>query len=189
MATSVANNGSPKNSGSKKSATKKSPPAKNGQKKISDSKESKTGRGKSRPYPQRSLEEALAVPKAIREKTNGRPMDTEQVAKASLNVSKANNRFFYIAAASRDYGLTIGTRDTEEIALAPLGQDIFFAKDEETRKQKLIDAFMSVDLFKKVYEYYGGSKAIPSDGDFFGNVLVKDFQLNPEFHDEFEKAL
>ena len=150
-------------------------------------KESKGGRGKSRPYPRSTLEEALVVPKAIREKANGNPMDTEQVAKASLGVSKTNNRFFYTAAASRDYGLTIGTRDTDQISLAPLGQEIFFAKDEETRKQKLIDAFMSIDLFRKVYEYYDGSKSIPTEGDFFGNVLVKNFQLDPEFHQEFEK--
>ena len=159
------------------------------QKKASGTKKSdeKGGRSKSRPYPQRSLEEALVVPKAIREKNNGRPMATEQVAKASLNLTKSNTKFFYVAAASRDYGLTTGSRDTDEISLAPLGQEIFFAKDETTRKQKMIDAFMSIDLFKKVYEYYGGSAAIPKEGEFFANVLVKEFQLAPEFHAEFEE--
>jgi hypothetical protein len=168
----------------KKSGAPKKKAAKKGVRKAA---EAKGGRAKTRPYPQRSLEEALDVPKAIREINNGRPMDTELVAKASLKVSKANTRFFYAAAASRDYGLTIGSRDTDEIALSPIGQEIFFAPDEATRKQKLIDAFMSVDLFKKVYEYYGGSKSIPTEGDFFGNVLVKEFQLDPEFHEEFEK--
>jgi hypothetical protein len=102
----------------KKSVGKKTPATEVGDANAADGKNVKAGRGKSRPYPQRTLEEALAVPKAIKEKTNGRPMDTEQVAKATLNLTKLNNRFFYLAAASRDYGLTIGSRDTDEIALA-----------------------------------------------------------------------
>jgi hypothetical protein len=175
-----------KKKASKKAGPKKSPTQTKAPENGAD-REIKGGRGKTRPYPQRTLEEALAVPKAIRDKNNGRPMDTEQVAKATLNVSKLNTRFFYVAAASRDYGLTIGSRDTDEIALTPLGQEILFAKNEETRKQKMIDAFMSVDLFKKVYEYYGGSKSIPTEGDFFGNVLVREFQLDPDFHEEFER--
>lgn len=152
-----------------------------------NSNEGKSGRGKSRPFPQRSLAEALVVPEAIRLKNNGRPMETEQVAKASMNISKGNNRFFYTAAAARDYGPTNGSRDTDEIELAPLGQEIFFAESEDVKKQKMIDAFMSVDLFRKVYHYYEGSKSIPTEGDFFGNVLVKEFQLAPEFHKEFEE--
>ncbi len=171
----------------KKAARKKMATRKKAAAETAAEREGRGGRGKNRPYPRRTLQEALAVPKAIREKNNGRPMGTEQVAKATLNVSKGNDRFFYVAAASRDYGLTIGSRDTDEIALTQLGQELFFAKDEETRKQKMIDAFMSVDLFNKVYEYYGGSKSIPTEGEFFGNVLVKEFKLDPEFHEEFEQ--
>lgn len=155
--------------------------------KAGGARDAKGGRAKSRPYPQRTLEEALAVPRAIRDKNNGNPMDAELVARATLGLSKSNNRFFYIAGASRDYGLTLGSRDTDQIELATLGREIFFAKDAETRKQKMIDAFMSVDLFRKVYEYYGGSKSIPAEGEFFGNVLLKEFQLDPEFHEEFEE--
>ena len=90
----------------------------------------------SAPYPQRTLEEALSVPSAIREKNNGNPWMTEDVAKAALGVAKTNNRFFYVAAASRDYGLTLGSRDTEKIELTDLGREIFFAPDEQTRRQK-----------------------------------------------------
>jgi hypothetical protein len=106
-----------------------------------------------------------------------------EVSKA-LDLGRGSAKFFYLCAASRDYGLTIGSRDTETIELSPLGNEIFFAKDEQTAQQKRIDAFMSVDLFKKVYDYYGGSKSIP-EKDFFGNVLQKEFKLDPEFHDEF----
>jgi hypothetical protein len=95
-------------------------------------------------------------------------------------------KFFYLAAASRDYALTTGSRDTDTIELADLGSQIFFAKDEQTAQQKRIDAFMSVDLFKKVYDYYGGSKSIP-EHEFFSNVLQKEFALDPEFHEEFSR--
>jgi len=81
-----------------------------------------------RPYPARTLEEALAIPQAIREQNNGNPWDTEMVAQASLSVKRNNNKFFYTAAAARDYGLTIGTRDTEKIELAPLGRDLFLCR-------------------------------------------------------------
>ena len=64
--------------------------------------------------------------------------------------------------------------------LSQLGNEICFAKDEQTAQQKKIDAFMSVELFKRVYDYYGGSKAIPTEKDFFGNVLQKEFKLNPD---------
>ena len=134
------------------------------------------GRGRSRPYPQRTLEEALTVPAAIKAKNNGRPWNTDDVAKA-IELARSNNKFFYLAAASRDYGLTIGSRDSDMIELAPLGTEIFFAKDEQTSQQKTIDAFMSVDLFKKVYDYYGGSKSIP-EAEFFSNVLQKEFGLD-----------
>jgi hypothetical protein len=112
----------------------------------------------SRPYPARTLEEALVVPKAIRERNNGNPWDPEDIARASLGVAKSNNKFFYTAAAARDYGLTIGTRDTEEIELAPLGREIFFAADEETKQAKMREAFFSIDIFKRVFEHYGSAE-------------------------------
>lgn len=137
------------------------------------------------PYPQRSLEEALKVPTVIREENNGNPWVTDDVAKAALGVLKSNKRFYYIAAASRDYGLTLGSRDTEKIELADLGRAIFFAGDEQTKRQKMIDTFFSIDLFKKVYEYYGNSN-LPDD-EFLDNVLQNEFGLAPELHREFTK--
>ena len=94
-----------------------------------------------------------------------------------------NAKFFYTASAARDYGLTVGTRDTEKIELAPLGQELTFAGDEPTKRQKMIDAFLSIDIFKRVYEHYGSSK-LPAK-EFLANTLQGDFGLSPEFHDDF----
>ncbi|MGB8478422.1 MAG: hypothetical protein WCE63_06230 [Acidobacteriaceae bacterium] len=163
-----------------KKASKKSP-----RKKSPGQKQTRKGRTP-RPYPAKTLEEALVIPKAIREQNNGNPWDTEDVAQASLKVAKSNNKFFYTAAAARDYGLTVGTRDTDKIELAPLGRDIFFAPDEETKKAKLLDAFFSIDIFKRVFEHYGSAE-LPKI-EFLTNTLQKDFGLDPEWHEDFVRA-
>jgi len=136
-----------------------------------------------RPYPAKTLEEALVIPQAIREQNNGNPWDTEDVAQASLGIAKTNNKFYYTAAAARDYGLTIGTRDTEKIELAPLGRSIFFAGDEETKRSKMLEAFFSIDIFKRVFEHYGSAE-LPKK-EFLANTLQKEFGLDPKWHDEF----
>jgi hypothetical protein len=177
--------GAAKPTAPKKSAkpkAKKASRKKHSSRKGAQQKSPRKGRT-SRPYPARPLEEALLIPKAIREQNNGNPWDTEDVAQASLGVAKSNNKFFYAAASARDYGLTIGTRDTEKIELAPIGRDIFFAPDEETKRAKLLEAFFSIDIFKRVYEHYGSAE-LPKK-EFFTNTLQKDFGLDPEWHDEF----
>lgn len=138
-----------------------------------------------RPYPNRTLEEALVIPQAIRDKNNGNPWATEDVALASLGVSKTNNKFFYTAAAARDYGLTVGTRDTDKIELGRLGREIVFAGDETTKRQKMVDAFFSIDIFKRVYDHYGSAN-LP-EPEFLSNVLQGEFGLPKEFHEEFSR--
>lgn len=168
--------------GRKKQAKNKAKTAKTTKKKRT--KKSSSGGSVKRPYPQRSLEEALTVPEAIRIQNNGNPWDTEQVAKA-VGLSKASNKFFYLAGAARDYGLTIGSRDTETIDLAALGKSIFFADSDDTKEQAKRDAFFNVDIFKKVFSHYGGGN-LPKL-EFVKNTLQKEFQLPEEFHDEFIK--
>jgi hypothetical protein len=149
----------------------------------STAKTSATSKKPTRPYPSRSLEDALKIPQAIRLKNNGNPWPVEDVARAAYGIKPSNNKFFYLSSAARDYGLTIGTRNTEKIELAPLGREIVFAGDETTRQQKLIESFFSVDIFKRVYEHYGSAN-LP-EKEFLGNTLQSEFGINPEFHDEF----
>ena len=65
---------------------------KRGKKKVRRSSVSKGKKSGARPYPQRTLEEALVIPQAIREENNGNPWITEDVAKAALGVTKKNNK-------------------------------------------------------------------------------------------------
>ena len=151
-------------------------------KKFAGNKKATEPRG-TRPYPQRPLEEALLIPEAIRRDNNGHPWPPEEVAKAAMSLTKGAAKFFYAAAASRDYGLTVGSRDTDKIELTDLGRSIFFDGDEATARQKKIEAFFSVDIFKRVYDHYGGSR-LPAK-EFLGNTLLSEFSLKSEFHEEF----
>lgn len=134
-------------------------------------------------FPSKTLEEALKIPVAIRTKNNGNPMLTDDVAQAAYNLRKTNNKFFYLASAARDYGLTVGTRNTEKIELDKLGREITFAGDEVAKRQKMIEAFFSVDIFKRVYEHYGSAE-LP-EKEFLSNTLLNDFRLAPEYHEKF----
>lgn len=170
--------------GSRKKATRRKSTRRKTRRKTATRKKASPPRAQ-RPYPARTLEEALAIPKAIREHNNGNPWSPDDVARAALDVVKNNNKFFYAAAASRDYGLTTGSRDTDKIELTELGRQLCFAGDEQTERQKKIDAFFSIDIFKRVYEYYGGSN-LPKE-EFLSNVLLEEFGLDTELHTEFAR--
>src|SRR3982074_488250 len=105
-----------------------------------------------RPYPRRTLEDALAVPLALKEKNGGNAWPPEDVAKA-LGMSKTNNRFFYLTASARDYGLPVGTRDAAEIAIAPLGMAIVYAMSPEEEYASKVLAFRSVEVFDRVLRW------------------------------------
>ena len=141
------------------------------------------GKWSRRPFPQNSLQDALSIPQAIKDKTNGNPCDTELVAKA-ITLSKQGAKFYYLCASARDYGLTIGSRDTAQIALDEIGRAIVYAPDPASRRIKQIEAFFKIDKFKKVFDFYGGSSAMP-EGEFVSNVLLNQFNLDTSEHDAF----
>jgi len=118
------------NSESEKKTTKKKKSSASSKKVAKGTKSKGTFQKKARPFPWRTLEEALKIPYAIREKNNGKPWATEDVAQASMGIAKTNNKFYYAASAARDYGLTVGTRDTAKIELADRGREIVFAGDD-----------------------------------------------------------
>lgn len=137
-----------------------------------------------RPYPRIPLEEALRIPFALKEKNGGNPWPPGDVAK-SIGLSHKNTDFFYLAAASRDFGLTEGSRDSEQISLTDFGRDIVYAPGKAEEKEKLREALLKVEIFKKVLDYYKGAN-LP-EMQYLGNTLVREFDLDPAFHEEFSK--
>lgn len=136
------------------------------------------------PFPRSTLEQALAIPLALKDKNGGNPWEPEEVRKA-IGAGTGGNAFFYLTAASRDYGLTIGTNSAEKIELAELGRELVYAPNETTEQQLKSKAFLTIDLFKRVLDYYKGSN-LP-EMRYLGNTLQKEFGLQPETHEEFSR--
>lgn len=136
-------------------------------------------------FPSHSIEESLKIPILIKENNGGNPWETEQLAKA-LNLKKGGNHFYYLTASSRDYGFTIGTRETHNVELNDLGRKYAYAQSQEDLLNAVWSAFNNIELFKKVYEYYKGNE--PSDETFFRNALVSTFGVDESLHDDFLKV-
>jgi hypothetical protein len=137
-----------------------------------------------RPYPSRTLADALKIPYAIKEKNGGNAWPPEDVARA-VGISKKGVRFWYLSAASRDFGLTEGTRDSKLISLTELGKSLVYAPSVDEENALKIKAFLKVDVFKRVLDHYKGSK-LP-EMQYLSNTLVKEFNLASKFHKEFSE--
>src|SRR5262249_47121879 len=88
-------------------------------------------------------------------------------------------------AASRDFGFTEGSRDSEEISLTDFGRDVVYAPNKEQEQAKLREALLRIEIFGKVLDYYKGAN-LP-EMQYLGNTLVREFHLDPAFHEEFSR--
>lgn len=134
-----------------------------------------------RPFPRKTLEEALRVPTVVRSHNGGKPYAPSEVAKA-LGLGMSGN-FYYLTAASRDFGLTEGSRETATISLTDLGRQAVYPQSDDQLAQALLEAFLSVEIFRQVVEHYGGSE-LPGE-EFVRNTLETEYGLDPRVHDEF----
>lgn len=134
-----------------------------------------------RPYPRRTLEDALRIPNAIKDKNGGNPWAPTQVAKAvDMGMSSG---FFYLTSAARDFGLTNGTREATEISLTDLGRRAVYPSSSDEKLKALREAFFSVEIFKKVVNHYHGSK-LPEE-PYLSNTLTTTFGLDASIVSEF----
>ena len=137
------------------------------------------------PFPRATLEQAVQIPNAIKLHHGGNPWEPEEIRKA-IGASTGGNAYFYLTAASRDYGFTTGTSAAEKIALDDLGRDLVYAPNEGTERALKLRAFLNIDVFKRVLEYYKGSN-LP-EMKYLGNTLEKEFSLAPDTHEEFSRT-
>jgi hypothetical protein len=135
-----------------------------------------------RKYPRSTLQDALQVPMALKDKNGGNAWAPGEVAKA-LGVAKTNNRFFYLTAASRDYGLTVGTRDAAEISLTDHGRATVYPDSANAAHEAKVSAFLNVSVFKDVLSHYSGSK-LP-ELEYLANTLETQFGVPHDHHKEF----
>lgn len=133
-------------------------------------------------FPRKTLEQAIRVPEAIQRHNAGNPWPPDQIASA-LGVGPKGGNFFYVAAAARDYGLTEGGRDAAQIALTDLGRQAVAPQGPSDREESVRKAFLSVELFRNVLEYFKGNN-LPEE-PFRTNTLRDEFGIDPEIQAEF----
>jgi hypothetical protein len=133
-------------------------------------------------FPRRTLEQALRVPVAIRDNNGGNPWPPREVAVA-MGIGPKTTNFYYLTAASRDYGLTTGSRETSEVSITDLGRRVVLPQTDNDEREGKLAAFLKVDVFRKVLEHFGGNK-LP-ERRFLDNTLTQTFGLDPGTLDEF----
>jgi len=138
-----------------------------------------------RPYPRLPLEKALSVVAAIKTKNGGNPLSPALVAEY-CGVSVTNSDFVYLLASTSQFGLTTGTTRSEAIALTDLGRQLAYAGSHSEEELLKKQAFLSVDIFKRVLEHYRGSQ-LP-ELKYLGNTLKNQFGLPEPLHDEFSRV-
>ena len=126
----------------------------------------------------------MSTVQKIKEINGGNAWSPKEVGRA-IKIGETN-KFYYYSAASRDFGLTTGTRFSKEIALTDFGRQLVYAPNLETENKKKLEAFLKIEIFKNVLDYYKGNN-LP-EMKYLGNTLEDKFKLHPDFHEEFSKV-
>jgi Predicted nucleotide-binding protein containing TIR-like domain len=134
-----------------------------------------SARGHPRPstqHPKFSLEEALAVPRAIEDANAGQPFPPAETAIA-MGISPGSSRFQMLLSASLRYGFSTGNYKSDKIVLSDLASEIVSPVSEEQTAAALVKAALMPPTFKAAYEHFKGKK-LP-EGDFYVNTFVREF--------------
>jgi hypothetical protein len=165
----------------KKTPTKKTVAAKKKGKAKKTNPEADAAKRK-RTFPQRTLEDCFKLAHALREHNGGNSWSPQHLAE-SIGQSASSSGFFYLTAASRDYGLTIGTRDASKIELSTLGRELVYPKASGDEFKALMAAFRNIELFAKVYDYYTGGN-LP-EVQYLKNTLKTEWGVDETYQDDF----
>lgn len=126
-------------------------------------------------FPKNTLEDTLAVAKALEEKFAGNPTKAEDLVKAVGFNKETDWRFQDLLKSGVLYGITSGSGATATVSLEKLGEDIVSPGSSEQRQKALLAAFRNVPDFTAVEAFYKGKK-IPED-EFFENTLIRQFYI------------
>lgn len=126
-------------------------------------------------FPKHSLEDAIAIPKAIEEQNAGNPMKADVLVRAVGFKKSSDWRFLDLLRSAGHYGLTEGSGTAATVRLDTIGQNVVAPSSAQDRQQALVNAFRNVELFRSVEDYYKGKK-LPED-EFFENTLVREFGI------------
>ncbi len=142
---------------------------------MSEEKKSRKKRVKAH-FPKRTLLDALRIAQAIQDQNAGEPYDRLDLSKA-LDLSPSGSSFRALITASGQFGLTEGSYSAELIALTDSGRSIVAPRTSEEKNNGLLEALLSIDVFRTFFEKYDNKK-IP-DAEFIQNILSRDFGIPP----------
>jgi hypothetical protein len=145
-------------------------------------KSAKTRKLVKRSYPRATLETCVRVAEIIKEKNGGNPWPPTEVAKALGLSPKSSNLDLYTASGSQ-YAIIEGSRAATNVSLTQLGRDIVYADSPERELAAKRSAFLSIDPFARVLEYYGGNQ-LP-EKQYLSNTLLEKFSIPLDLQDEF----
>lgn len=111
--------------------------------------------------PSHTLEDALAVPRAIWDNLAGKPSTPLQVCTA-LDLSPSSSKFRDLSGAAIAYGLTAGGWNAKSISLEALGKRAVAPTEEGDDICAIREAVMRPGILKRFFEYYDGKK-FPKD--------------------------
>ncbi|MBN8814024.1 MAG: hypothetical protein J0J06_01095 [Sphingomonas sp.] len=135
-----------------------------------------------RSYPRAPLETCMKVALILKEKNGGNPWPPTEVAKALGLSEKSSNLDLYTASGSQ-YQIIEGSRYSDNVSLTSLGREIVYADSSERELAGKRSAFLSIEVFRKVLEHYGGNN-LP-EKQYLSNTLLDKFQIPLEIQDEF----
>lgn len=130
-----------------------------------------------RPYPMHSLEDALAIARAVQERNAGLPFDRILLAKA-LGTTPTSSGFTMKLNSSVKYGLTQGGYNDARISLTPRGQAIVAPRDQAEQRRALLEAALQPEIFGQFYRALDG-KRIPED-EYAQGMLQREFGVQPD---------
>lgn len=145
-----------------------------------------TAKGKAWTFPKNTLEQAIAIPKALEEKNAGNPMAAADVAKAVGYRQPNDWRFLDLLRSANLYGIVDGSGQAATVSLQKNGQDIVAPGSPSPRSEALRKAFRNVAEFATVEKHYGG-KRLPED-EFFLNTLTRQFKIPRDRVEQFSKV-
>jgi len=125
-------------------------------------------------FPAYGLADSVAVAKAIHDKGGGKATPDALAAYLSYK-STANGAFLARIGAARMFGLVAKAGDF--FTPSPLAQQILMPTYVEQGRQALVEAFLNVDLFKRVFDDFRGKDLPPEFG--MKNALRNTYRVVP----------
>lgn len=150
---------------------------------LEETKEKKRTFQKSRPYPPYSLEETLRFITTI-EKLGSRNV-SESVVLKELDIKQPNTKSYWGKVTSaKQFGLLIV--EGKNYTLTEKARLILRPKDEGSKKSVLMESFLNPELYKELYEKFGGQQLPPPET--LANILFHDHGLNVNVSSDAAKA-